>query len=105
MEPRVAIVELLQSLDGRPDVIDRSVELLLGIGLALADLPHEEANHLLPASDHLVCEVLHAGYAVCDRHGRPDTSALIVSRHCRGQGLLCLRLCPNGIAPELDLLQ
>ena len=104
-EARVAVVEFLQRLDGRADVVDRSIEFLLRVGLALADLPHDEADHLLPAGDHLVREVLHAGDAVRDRHGRPDAAPFIVSRHRRGQSLLGLLSRPDGIAPELDLFQ
>ena len=105
VEARVAVVELLQGLDGRPDVVDRAVELLLGVGLALADLPHDQAHHLLPARDHLAREVLHAGDALGDRHGRPDAPALIVGRHGRGQRLLALGLLAQRVAAELDLLQ
>ena len=41
-EARVAVVEFLQGVDGGADVVDGAVELLLGVRLGLADLPHDQ---------------------------------------------------------------
>ncbi len=104
-EARVAVVLLLQGLDGGADIVDRAVELLLRVGKALADLPHDQAHDLLPPRLHLPGEVLHAGDALRHLHGGPLAPAIVVGRHGRRQRRIGLRLVGLGMAAELDLPQ
>ena len=96
---------MFQRLDGRLHVFDRAIELLLRIRQRLADLPHDEVHDLLAARHHLPGEILHAGDALRDCHGRPFAAPAIVGGDRSIQRNLRLGNAADRIAAEFDLLQ
>ncbi len=86
-EARGRPVEVLQRLDRVADVVDRPVELLAGVGEALADLPHQEADDLLAVLPHPARKLLHAADPPLDRHRGPGAAPEVPRLHGRLEDL------------------
>lgn len=68
-EARRSAVKLFQGIDRVADVLDRAVELLLGIDAGLGDFPHEEPHDLRTRSHHPERKVFQATNPRGDRRG------------------------------------
>ena len=60
---------------------------LLGVGEALADLPHQEADDLLAVLPHPARELLHAADPPLDRHRGPGAAPEVPRLHGRLEDL------------------
>jgi len=105
LKARIVVVEAAQGFDGGAHIVDGAVEFLLGIGQALGDFPHEQPHDLGAAGHHLPDEVLHAGNAVGDLHGRPDAAAAVIGLDGRGQRRIGFFDTALGNAAELGGFQ
>ncbi len=98
-------VDLLQRLDRVEDVLDRAVELLLGVAACLADLPHQQPHRLLADLLHARRERLHGLDPGANAHRRP-AAAPVVPRGDGGvkggEGLLRRERGVRTHAPPLD---
>ena len=103
-EARVRVVELLQRIDRLQHVGDGAVELLLRIGEALADLPHDQVHDKLALRNHPLDEILHARDALLDLHRRPLAAAGVVRAHGGVERRVALRLAHHRVAADLELL-
>jgi hypothetical protein len=98
-----ALSSSFQRIDRLRHVGDGAIELLLRIGKALADLPHDQVHDLLALRDHPPDEVLHARDALLDLHRRPFAAARIVRAHRGVERRVAFRLAHHRIAADLQL--
>jgi hypothetical protein len=79
----VVALQLPQREDGGVDVLDRAIELDQGIGVGLADLPHQRLRDLLAQRLGLAGERLDRRDALLDRGARPVAAAAVPGRDGR----------------------